>query len=136
MNYKIVIGIVVVVIIVVLAVIFLLPKKDQQPKITIRETNPKELELVYSINAGIPFRWEYEIEDESIVQFVESYVRRDDNVGAIAGAEVERGYVFKGLKPGTTTITFKYLEFTTGEVTTEKKHTVVVEDNLDIKEVK
>ena len=38
-----------------------------------------KVELVYKINAGIPFKWVYEIEDESIVKFEESYQIRNDN---------------------------------------------------------
>ena len=67
----------------------------------------KEIEITYKISAGIPFKTVYEIEDESIVQFVDSYVFKDENVGAIAGAPVYTNYVFKGLKEGTTTIIFK-----------------------------
>ena len=35
-----------------------------------KTSNPKQLELTYKINAGIPFKWEHEIEDDSIVKFV------------------------------------------------------------------
>ena len=74
--------------------------------------NPKELEITKEINAGIPFKWEYSIEDESIVKFEKSYVIRDDNKGGIVGASVYTNYVFKGLKEGTTKITFKFVSIT------------------------
>lgn len=95
--------------------------------------NPKELELTYEINAGIPFRWDYEIEDESIVSFVKSYVVKDENTGGKVGAPVYTNYVFKGLKEGTTTITFKTVSIT-GERPDkkEKPHVVKVDKDLNI----
>ena len=59
MKMKIVIGIVVIIIIAVLLIV-LLPKKE----------NSKETEITKVISAGIPFRWEYEINDQDIVEFV------------------------------------------------------------------
>ena len=67
----------------------------------------KEVEITYKISAGIPFKTVYEIEDKSIVQFVNSYVFKDENTGAKVGAPIYTNYVFKGLKEGSTTITFK-----------------------------
>ena len=99
MNYKIIIGISVLVIGVLL--FFMWPKKSS-----------KELELTYEINAGIPYKWVYEIEDPTIIEFVKSYVLKDDNTGSIVGASVYTNYVFKGLKEGVTTITFKCISIT------------------------
>ena len=104
---------------------FLTPKKS-----------PKQLELTYKINAGIPFRWEYEIEDESIVKFVKSYVVKDENKGAIVGAPVYTNYVFEGLKEGETTITFKFVNFTENTVSNKTKHYVKVDKNGNIFEIK
>ena len=94
--------------------------------------NPKQLELTYEINAGIPFRWEYEIEDESIVKFVKSYVVKDENTGGKVGAPVYTNYVFEGLKEGTTTITFKYVNFADNYVSGERKHIVKVDKDNNI----
>ena len=74
--------------------------------------NPKELEITKEINAGIPFKWEYAIEDESIVKFEISYVIRDDNKNGMVGASIYTNYVFKGLKEGTTKVTFKFVSIT------------------------
>ncbi len=104
---------------------FLTPKKS-----------PKQLELTYKINTGIPFRWEYEIEDESIVKFVKSYVVKDENKGAIVGAPVYTNYVFEGLKEGETTITFKFVNFTENTVSNKTKHYVKVDKNGNIFEIK
>ena len=92
----------------------------------------KELELTYKVNAGIPFRWQYEIEDENIVKFVKSYVLKDENTGSKVGAPVYTNYVFKGLKKGKTTITFKYVNFTNKIVSKEEKHLVKVDSKGNI----
>lgn len=124
MKIKILIGVIVLFVLCILFVVvkfFVLDKK-----------NPKELELTYKINAGIPFRWEYEIEDESVVSFVKSYVIKDENKGGIVGAPVYTKYVFKGLKEGETTIIFKYVNFTEGRVDRVEKHKVKVLENGNI----
>ena len=72
----------------------------------------KQIEITKEINAGIPFKWEYTIEDENIVKFEKSYVIRDDNKNGIVGASVYTNYVFKGLKEGTTKVIFKFVSIT------------------------
>ena len=117
-----------IVIVLVLCVLFFVLKKERSiPK------DPKVLELTYEINAGIPFKWEYEIEDESIVKFVKSYVLKDENTGAKTGASVYTNYVFEGLKEGTTTITFKTVSIT-GEYPDSniEKNVVTVDKDLNI----
>ena len=123
MNKKILIGIIIIVLFIAI-VIF--------KYIILNNDSSKKLELTYEINAGIPFRWEYEIEDKNIVKFDKSYVIKDENKGGLVGGKVTTNYVFKGLKKGTTTITFKFVNFTTNQVTKEEKHTVKVDDNLNI----
>ena len=120
-------------IIIFITTLFIVIKKIS-PNSIIKKTkdSKKQLELTYEINAGIPFRWEFEIDDENIVEFVKSYVVRDDNVKGITGASIYTNYVFKGLKEGKTTITFKYIHFTEGEVVKEKKHTVKVDNKNNI----
>lgn len=126
MNNKILIGII---IITVITLIFTL----------IKFINPsdskKELELTYKKSAGIPYVWKYEIEDDSIVEFVRSYVLKDENVGAISGAPVYTNYVFKGKKTGTTTITFKLVSIADPDehdVMEEDKNIVKVDENNNI----
>ena len=123
MDKKIIIGLVIVIFIVISFVIIkYVPKKD----------NSKQLELTYDINAGIPFRWEVEVEDESIVKYVKNYVVEDENKGGLVGGRITRNYVFEGLKEGTTTISFKYVYFTENRVEKEEKHTVKVDKDLNI----
>ena len=94
--------------------------------------NPKELELTYQTNGGVPFKWEYEIEDETIVKFVKSYEIENKNVNGMVGAPISKNYVFKGLKKGTTTVTFKYINITDGTISKEEKHTLKVDKNKKI----
>ena len=125
---------IVVAVLVVLCVIFFIVKKivGETPK-----ENPKQLELTYEMNAGIPFKWEYEIEDETVVKFVKSYVAKDDNKNGVVGASVYTNYVFEGLKEGTTTITFKTVSIT-GEYPDSniEKNVVKVDKDLNISLVK
>jgi len=92
----------------------------------------KDLVLTYKISAGIPFRWEVDIKDKSIVGFLNSYVVRNDNVGGIVGAPIYTNYVFKGLRPGETNIIFKFVNFTNNEVSKTETYHVVVDNNLKI----
>ena len=55
--------------------------------------NNKTLEITKEINAGIPFKWEYVIEDPNIVEFKKSYVIRDDNKGGLVGGNNEQSRV-------------------------------------------
>ena len=123
MNYKVIIFVVIILIIAIFLVLF-----NNKTK----EGNPKELELTYEINAGIPFRWEYEIGDKSVVEFVKSYVVRDDNKGGKVGASVYTNYVFKGLREGETTITFNLVSITNEFDTKTEKYKVRVDQNNNI----
>ena len=81
----------------------------------------------------IPFRWEYEIKDEDIVEFVRSYVVEDQNEKwALVGAPVITNYVFKGLKEGRTVIIFKYVNFVNNIVDKTEEHEVIVDKVLNI----
>ena len=54
---KIVIVISIIIVFSIILYFWLIPKKK----------NSKELELTYKISAGIPFKWEFEIEDLSLL---------------------------------------------------------------------
>ena len=110
-KYLIIIGVVVLVIVgVILFFIF-------------KDNSSKTLELTYQTSKGIPFRWEYEIDDESIVKLEKSFV--DDKNKKLKGGIVYNHYVFKGLKAGKTTIRFKYVE--------KKKNQIDKEEVINVK---
>ena len=93
---------------------------------------PKNLELTYKINAGIPFKWEYSIEDETVVKLKKSYITKNENKGAIVGAPIYTKYIFEGLKEGKTTITFKYINITNELPPKEEKYLIKVDKNKNV----
>ena len=125
----------VLIVIVVIIILFLVVKNIGGGYSNNHNGSEKELIISYEINSGIPFKWEYDIEDNSIVTFVKSYVLSDDKDEVIDGANVTTNYVFKGLKEGTTTITFKCISLADGKATIVEKHKVRVDKDLNIKEL-
>lgn len=94
--YKI-IGLIIGIIIIIITIIIVLIKEK------------KYLKLIYKINAGIPYEWQFEIEDENIVEFVKKKVIKNDNKNGKCGGSIYTKYIFKGIKPGTTKIIFKFI---------------------------
>lgn len=92
----------------------------------------KVLELTYKTNGGVPFKWEFEIEDESVVEFVKTHDIKDENKGGKVGAPIYTNYVFKGLKKGNTTITFKYVSIIDGSVSSKETLNVKVDGKKNI----
>ena len=93
----------------------------------------KELRINYEISAGIPFKWVYEIEDTSIVEFSGTRTTRNDNKGGLVGGKIGTDYVFKGLKEGETTIIFKLISLShENEVDQEDVYHVRVDKELKI----
>ena len=123
MNKKVILGIgIIIVAILVIAIKFIISNI----------TGSKELELTYKTNGGVPYKWEYKIEDESIVKLVKTKnitSKKDKN---LSGGPVYINYIFKGLKKGKTTITFKYVSIIDGSVDKEDIVTVKVDNNKNI----
>ena len=100
--------------------------------IIINNKKPKNLELTYKINAGIPFKWEYSIKDETVVKLKKSYITKNENKGAKVGAPIYTKYIFEGLKEGKTTITFKYINITNELPPKEEKYLIKVDKNKNV----
>lgn len=92
----------------------------------------KELELTYKSNGGVPYKWEYKIEDESIVKFVRTKDITSKEDKKLDGGPVYTNYIFKGLKQGKTTIIFKYTNIVDGSVDKEEKLIVKVDKYKNI----
>ena len=123
MNKKVMIGIGIIFLVVLFVVI----------KIIIPSTTgSKKLELTYKTNGGVPYKWEYKIEDESIVEFVETKNITSEEDKKLDGGPVYINYIFKGLKKGKTTITFKYVNILDGSIEKEDKVTVKVDNYKNI----
>ncbi len=127
---KIIIGIAILVIIAAGIIVFY----NKEEITAIIGGDSKQIEFTYTMNAGIPYRWDYEIEDESIVSFVKSYVLEDNNKDGVVGASVSTNYVFKGLKEGVTNVTFKYVDLSKEGTPVVKKevHKLRVDKDLSI----
>ena len=95
-------------------------------------TGSKELELTYKTNGGVPYKWEYKIEDESIVEFVKTKDITVEEDKKIVGGPIYINYIFKGLKEGKTTITFKYINIIDGSIEKEDKVIVKVDKYKNI----
>ena len=92
----------------------------------------KQLELTYTTNGGVPYKWEYEISDNSIIEFVKSYEIENQNKDGMVGAPISTNYVFKGLKKGKATITFRYVSIIDGSISKEEIVNVKVDKNKNI----
>ena len=102
----------------------------------------KEIEIVQSNNYAVNVKWTFEIEDNSIVAFVKSY---DDENQKHAyddlpnyqrpngGQWFNTYYVFKGLKDGKTTITFKKVDKSENTVYETKNYIIQVDKYNNIK---
>ena len=121
MNKKIIIGIGLILLVVFFVIVCIFSQSGY-----------KELELTYKTNGGVPYKWEYKIEDESIVQFVKTKDITSVEDKKLDGGPVYINYIFKGVKEGKTTITFKYINIIDGSVEKEEKITVKVDKNKNI----
>lgn len=103
-------------------------------KIRMNDNNShKQIEITKEISAGIPYKWEYTIEDPTIVECSKVYVLKDENKNGIVGAPIYRNYVFKGLKEGVTKVTFKFTSITNeDEDGKEDVYTLKVDKDLNI----
>ena len=119
---KMIIPVVLLVLVIALAVAY---------KLVILDEKSDVLELSYQTNGGVPYKWEYEIEDESIVKFVKKY-DVEESSEHLEGGVVTINYVFKGLKEGKTTITFKYVSIKDGTIIKQNVNTVRVDKNKNI----
>ncbi len=97
-----------------------------------KKKDPNLLEIKYSISSGIPFKWEWEIEDQTICNLVKCTSHGEQTKKLICGGKVETTYFFKGFKPGTTKIIFKYINFADNYVSKIDEYTVIVNQNFKI----
>lgn len=84
-----------------------------------------------STNGGVPYNWEYILEDESIAK-----LDKQDSKGPndnTSGGKIQLKYYFVGKKEGNTTLTFNYKSITDETITETKVYSVIVDKNLKIK---
>ena len=88
------------------------------------ENNSKLLEIKYSLSSGIPFKWEYEIKNNKICEFIKSE--------SICGGNVETSYYFKGIKKGKTSILFKCINYADNYQIKTDEYKILVDESLNI----
>ena len=95
------------------------------------DDSSKILELTVDTNGGVPYKWEYEIEDESVVKYVKNYeINKEEE--PVDGGHIQINYVFKGLKEGKTKVILKYINIVDKTVEKELVNNVKVDKNKNI----
>lgn len=87
--------------------------------------NSKTLEITVNTNGGVPYNWQYEIEDEEIVKYLKKYTVEEDKT--LDGGPISINFVFEGLKEGKTTIKLKYVSVIDNSIEKEEIHHVKVD---------
>ncbi len=98
----------------------------------VKRLSKKRIILTYKISAGIPFKWEFEIKDESIVKFVKQYQIKKKIKKNICGGPIYTNYVFEGLKEGKTEIIFKFLRIDDNSIESKEVTKVLVDEKNNI----
>ena len=91
----------------------------------------KELVVKVRTNGGVPYTWQYEIENSNVVYLAdqESYSTSDE---LLEGGPVEVKFTFKGKEEGKTTIYLRYVSIVNGTIDKEEKYNVKVDKNGNI----
>lgn len=108
------------IILIVLVIIFVLNNK-----------NHSIAEIRLTTNGGVPYKWEYVIEDDSIIKCKE--VKTESKDPDADGGIIYQYYDFEGLKEGTTIIIFEYKDILDNSVKEIKKYNVSVDKHRKIK---
>jgi predicted secreted protein len=100
--------------------------------IKMSQTAPGSVKITLETNGGVPYKWSYEIDDDSVIEYVG--VESKDLDPGMDGGAVEETYSFKALKTGETDVVFEYKDITEdgGDAIETKVYHVTVDDKLDI----
>lgn len=98
-----------------------------------KKEEEKYLIIKKEISSGIPFRWEFEIENKDICEYIKNESKGEKTKEPICGGKVETSYYFKGLKKGTTKIIFKSKNFADNYISQIEEYKIVVDEELKIK---
>lgn len=93
---------------------------------------PKTLIINKEISAGIPFKWEVQIDNDSIVKLLETKTLKNKTRKIECGGPVYTDYIFVGLKEGETTINFNFVSITKEYDNKTEKYKVRVDKNNNI----
>ena len=98
--------------------------------VILKLTSSNTIEITRTESQGVPYNWECEIEDSTIVEYVKKY-DLDKNKKTKGGSH-RINYVFKGIKKGTTKVIFKKVDYYSGEIVSEEEITLKVNVRKDI----
>lgn len=87
-------------------------------------------EIVLRTNGGIPYVWNYTIEDESVVKYKELVT--DNKEPKYNGGKVDEHHYFEGIKEGSTTIKFEFKDIRDDSVQKTQEYNVTVDNKLNI----
>lgn len=92
----------------------------------------KKYEMItLNSNEGVPYTWEFAIEDETIAR-IKDITSKKISSNETTGGEKEVSYTFEGLKKGSTVVIFRYTNFTNNFVEKTKKYKITVDKNKNI----
>ena len=89
----------------------------------------KIFEIKQVTNGGVPYTWEYTIEDNSIISYVETVTEEKDV--DLDGGIVYKYFKFKTMSTGETTITFNYVSSNDDSISESIKYIIKVDKNLN-----
>ena len=90
-----------------------------------RDLKPGEFELVKMTNGGVPYKWEVSTSNKNVKCVGMYSVALND----AEGGPVEEHYIFKGVKKGTTIITFKYVSVVDNKEEKDRRSSFTIEVN-------
>lgn len=102
-------------------------------------TNKQSNTVEISVTKDNDYSWSYEIENNSILEFVRKYqiekrVIQNNIVGKVKDETIER-YIFKATQPGTTKVILKYKNIN-NQTEKENVYNITVDKKLKIKSIK
>lgn len=110
-------------------------KVDSDLKVTIIEKNMED-PIMGSIslhgNFSTGYVWQYAVEDKSIAELTDEEIISDDPTGERCGAGETHIWKVKGLKEGSTEVTFNYLRPWESEIDKNVTYIVNVDSNLNV----
>lgn len=94
-------------------------------------TKPNPNTILLETHANEVSEWQYKIGDKTIIK-LDKKKRSGDIEGQTQEGLIKEKYIFKGLKKGTTTIKFTFINTKNNSYGEVKKYRVLVDNNLNV----
>ena len=108
---------------------------DSDLNVIIKEKNASEAkmgEITLHGNLSTGYEWQYNIINEDVAEIVDEKIVSDDETGTLCGAGETHTWKVKGLKEGSTEVTFNYLRPWESEIDKNVTYIVSVDSNLNV----